>query len=272
MSDEIDADDLDEFDEDVEYEDYVSEGDTEPYRSPDLNVTVYGGKREEVKESIDTHLGSDTNFYQTWITLSILKRLGFVFEGGVESSLTLSGAICMFIAIIAVFAIFFFWQLIIFFIVIGVLALLSGGAAFRYLRGTFIEAQSDDMDFSKIESFTRDQIEAGRFVKVDCDAEEVEIGPIAKKASSATQIFEAGIWLSLSVATLFLVFQVVYWFFNGHWISGLNPESALQEIYFLSVFGLAFLLGIILMDYGVLKRSRLETELSGGHSTLSETQ
>jgi hypothetical protein len=265
MSDEIEFDDLDEFDEDedLEYEEYVSEGDADSYISGDFRITVYGGNRDEVKESIDTHLGSDTKFYQTWITLSILKRLGFVFEGGVESSLTLSGAICMFILIIAIFAIFFFWQFIVFFIVIGVLALFSGGAAFRYLRGTFIEEQSEEIDSSKIESFIREQIEKGRFVKIDCDREDFEIGPIAKKASSTTHIFEAGIWLSLSIATLFLVFQVVYWFFNGHWISG----SATQEIYLLTLFGLSFLLGIIIMDYGVLKRGQLETDLSKGTSS-----
>jgi ABC-type multidrug transport system fused ATPase/permease subunit len=266
MSDDISTD---EFDEDVEYEDYVSEEASELSVSPDLRITIYGGKREEVKESIDTHLGSDTKFYQTWITLSVLKRLGFVFEGGVESSGSLTGVVCMFILIIVIFAVFFFWQFIVFFIVIGVLALFSGGAALRYLRGTFIESQTKTSDFSKLETFAQEQIEAGRFVKVDCDIQDTELGPIAKKATSTTGIFELGIWLSLLIATLFLVFQVIYWVINGHWISGLNPESALQEIYFLSLFGLAFLLSIIIMDIGVLKRGQLETELSGGYSSLS---
>ena len=109
MSDDYEMKLPDEFDKDeesdVEHEDYVSEGDSELSDSPDLRITVYGGKRGDVKESIDTHLGSDTNFYQTWITLSILKRLGFVFEGGVESSITLEGVICMFITVIGIFAI-----------------------------------------------------------------------------------------------------------------------------------------------------------------------
>lgn len=259
----------DETDEDVEYEDYVSEGDTEPYDSPDLRVTVYGGNREEVKQSIETQLGPDTRYYQTWITLSILKRFGFVFEGGVESSGSLEGVICMFVLVIAMFAVFFFWQFIVFFIVIGVLAIFSGGAALRFLRGTFIESQSEKMDFSKLESFAREQVEAGRFIKVDCDAEDAEIGPIAVKASSTTQIFEVGIWLSLGIATLFLVFEIAYWVIYRNWIGELNPESFEQEISLLVLFGLAFLLGIIIMDLGVYKRSQLETELSGGYSELT---
>jgi hypothetical protein len=262
MSEEIDVDDS-------KHEDYVSKGDSESYVSPDLRITVYGGNKEEVKESIENDLGTDVHYYQTWITLSILKRLGFVFEGGVESSMTLSGVLCMFITVIAIFALFFFWQLVIFFIVIGVLALFSGGAALRYLRGTFIESQTEVMEFSKVEEFARNQIEAGRFVKVECDLEDTEIGPITKKTTSVTEIFELGIWLSLIVATLFLVFQVVYWFFNGHWISGLNLDSAFQEISFLILFGLSFLLGIIIMDIGVIKRGRLETELSGSYTSLS---
>ena len=269
MSEETDIDDLDEEDEDIEYEDYVSKGDSEEYKSGDLHITIYGGNKEEVKESIETHLGADIKFYQTWITLSILKRLGFVFEGGVESSGSLTGVVCMFIMVIAIFALFFFWQIIVFFIVLAVLALFSGGAALRYLRGTFIEAQSEKMDFSKIESFTRDQVEAGRFVKVNCKTENVEIGHITSKASSITSMFEMGIWLSLGIATLFLVFQAIYWLFYGHFISGLNVDTAVQEIFTLAVFGLAFLVGIVIMDFGVIKRDQLEAELSGGNSALS---
>jgi hypothetical protein len=269
MSEEIDSDDLDEVDEDVEYEDYVSKGDSEAYESSDLHITVYGGNKEEVKESINTHLGADTKFYQTWITLSVLKRLGFLFEGGVESSGSLSGVVCMFIMVIAIFALFFFWQIIVFFIVLAILALFSGGTALRFLGGTFIEAQSETMDFSNLESFAQDQVEAGRFVKVKCKAKDVEMGPITSRASAVTDIFELGIWLSLGIATLFLIFQVVYWLFNGHWISGLNVDTALQEIYLLTVFGLAFLVGIIVMDVGVLKRGQLETQISGGQSAES---
>jgi hypothetical protein len=274
MSDDFEIAEHDDFEdetdeEEVEYEAYVSEGDSEPYETGDLHITVYGGKRGDVKESIETHLDSDTKFYQTWITLSVLKRLGFLFETGVEGSGDFIGIICMFIAIIAVFALFFFWQFVVFFIVIGVLTLFSGGAALRYLRATFIEAKTEKMDFSKLESFAREQVEAGRFVKVDCDKEDAEIGPIAMKASSTTRIFELGIYLSLGIATLFLVFQVVYWVLNRHWISGLNPDSYELEIFLLAYFGLAFLLAIIIMDLGVYKRGRLETDLSGGYSELN---
>ena len=168
----------------------------------------------------------------------------------------------MFITIIGIFAIFFFWQFIVFFLVIGVLALFSGGAAFRYLRGTFIEAQTEVMDFSKLESFAREQVEAGRFVKVDCKIKDVEIGPIVRKATSTSNMFEFGIWLSLGIATIFLIFQVINWLIFGHWISGLNVDTATQEIYFLTAFGIAFLLGIVIMDLGVIKRRQLEKELS----------
>ncbi|MHA2395219.1 MAG: hypothetical protein ACXAC0_00805, partial [Candidatus Thorarchaeota archaeon] len=97
---------------------------------PTMVISVYGGKRDDVKESIERNLElSDESFYQTWLSVNVMKQLGFLFEGGVESSGGILEMIVMFIFVAIILAAFAFWQVVIFMVVILVLALFSGGAS-----------------------------------------------------------------------------------------------------------------------------------------------
>ena len=82
-----------------------------------------------------------------------------------------------------------------------------------------------------------------------------------KDASHATTVFRRGIKLAMIVATVLLIVEVVYFFLMGHWLSGLNPVTGPQEVIVLYCFGLAFLLGILIMDMGVLMRRSLSKSL-----------
>ena len=48
-----------------------------------LRVSVYGGKKKEVFESIESHLGvsEEAELYHTWVNVSAMKRLAVLFEG-----------------------------------------------------------------------------------------------------------------------------------------------------------------------------------------------
>ena len=63
------------------------------------------------------------------------------------------------------------------------------------------------------------------------------------------------------VATLILIIEVVYYFLTNHWLSGLNSVTGDMEIIVLYCFGLAFLLGILIMNMGVLMRRSLSKSL-----------
>ncbi|MHA1863554.1 MAG: hypothetical protein ACTSWA_07280, partial [Candidatus Thorarchaeota archaeon] len=80
---------------------------------------------------------------------------------------------------------------------------------------------------------------------------------VTQKASAATLTFKRGIQFALLIATIFLITEVYYFFMMGHWLSGLNVATYTLEITVLTIFGLLFLVGIILMDTGVLLRSRV---------------
>ena len=78
---------------------------------PETFITIYGGKKEEVGESAKNILGiSDSDYYGTWISMGIMQRLGFLFEGGVESAGGMGEIVCMFAVLIAVLALFAFWS------------------------------------------------------------------------------------------------------------------------------------------------------------------
>ena len=120
-------------------------------------MSVYGGKRNDVKDSIERNLElTDEGFYQTWLSINVMKQLGFLFEGGVESSGGIIEMIIMFIFVALILAAFAFWQVVIFMIVLLVLALFSGGAAFKFVRGTFIEADHTKIDLTKLDNFVKE--------------------------------------------------------------------------------------------------------------------
>lgn len=44
---------------------------------PTMVVSVYSGKRDDVKESIERNPElSDEEFYQTWLSINVMKQLG----------------------------------------------------------------------------------------------------------------------------------------------------------------------------------------------------
>jgi len=225
---------------------------------PETSITIYGGKKEEVGESAMNILGiSDDDYYGTWISMGIMQRLGFLFEGGVESAGGMAEIVCMFAVLIAVLALFAFWSVAIVFIVIAVLTLLSGGAAYKFLRAVYITAPISNMESSKIDEFVATQLTQGRFVRIeDSDTSKI-MSEVTQKASAATLTFKRGIQFALLIATIFLITEVYYFFMMGHWLSGLNVATYTLEITVLTIFGLLFLVGIILMDTGVLLRSRV---------------
>jgi hypothetical protein len=227
-----------------------------------MEISVYGGKRDEVKESIERNLElTDESFYQTWLSINVMKQLGFLFEGGVESSGGIIEMIVMFVFVAIILAAFAFWQVVIFIIVILVLALFSGGASFKFIRGTFIEADHTKMDLVKLDNFVKEQIRKGRFVKVKSEVIEDNLSDFINRSSRATRVFRNGIKISLVISTIFLIVEVAYRFLTGHWLSGLDPVTGPLEIWVLVGFGLVFLIGIILMDSGVLMRRSLSKSL-----------
>jgi hypothetical protein len=221
---------------------------------PETTMVIYGGKKGEVSQSVESVLGlTEKGYYQTWVSLGVMRRLGFLFEGGVESSGGVGEIVCMFAVLIIVLALFAFWNLAVVFIVILVLTVLSGGAALKFLRATYVTASLDGIEPERVDSFLRQQVVLGRFVQVKQGA----VSDDAQKSSQATNLFKRGIQSALLVATLFLIVEVIYWLQNGHWLSGLNPATAVFELQVLAIFGVLFALGVVMMDVGVVLRYRL---------------
>ena len=231
-------------------------------QEPTMVISVYGGKRNDVKQSIERNLElTDESFYQTWLSVNVMKQLGFLFEGGVESSGGIVEMIVMFIFVALILAAFAFWQVVVFIIVILVLAIFSGGASFKFVRGTFIEADHTKIDLAKLNNFVEEQIKAGRFVKVESRATEDSFSELIKKANTATRVFRDGIKISLVVSTFFLIAEIVYRLVAGHWLTGLHPVTGSIELLVLIEFGIVFLIGIIAMDTGVILRRNLSKSL-----------
>jgi len=233
------------------------------FKIPKTSITIYGGKKEDVGRSITDTLGlSDDDYYSTWISLGIMKRLGFLFEGGVESAGSISGLIIMFIVLIAALSLFVLWQIAVVFIVIVVLTVLSGGTAIKFLRATYITEPLSEMESSKVEQFVMTQVSQGHFVRLEGTKASDGMSRTTQEVSTATLIFRRGIQFSLFVATLFLILEVAYMLIVGHWLSGLNAVTGSREIILLISFGFFFLCGVILMDLGVFLRSRVAKSLS----------
>lgn len=231
-------------------------------QEPTMEISVYGGKKDDVKESIERNLElTDESFYQTWLSVNVMKQLGRFFEGGVESSGGIVEMIVMFILVALILAAFAFWQIVIFMIVILVLAIFSGGASFKFIRGTFIEADHTMIDLAKLDNFVKEQIKEGRFVKVESVAAHASLNDFTKKSTRATRVFRDGIKISMVVSTLFLIMEIAYRFFTNHWLTGLDPVTGPQELWVLIGFGVVFLIGIIAMDVGVIMRRNLSKSL-----------
>lgn len=229
---------------------------------PQTSITIYGGKKADVAESAKRTLAiSDNEYYGTWINLGVLRRLGFLFEGGVESAGGLGEIVCVFAALIIILAMFTLWNVAVVFIVVLVLTLLSGGAALKFVRAVYITKPLGDLDVDKVNQFVTEQVALGRFVRIEGTHASKDMSELTKKTSAATLTFRTGIQFALIVATVFLIIEVMYYFTMNHWLSGLNEATKALEIQVLIYFGLLFLVGVILMDVGVLLRWRAAKSL-----------
>lgn len=229
---------------------------------PTLWVSVFGGKKDIVQLSLNTHLGdgNDAHMYNTWVNVSAMRRLGFLFVGGVESAGGIFDLLCMFSILAIVIGLFVFWQVLVYFAVMLVLVVFSGGAAFKFIRGTYIEADAAKFNSTKLESFVEKQISEGYFVLTRSESG-YNPGPITKQSTTATGIFRLGIHFSLIVATIFLIVELVYW-----WLS--NFTSWLTDIPILIIFGAGFLVGIVIMDLGVILRRQMSKKLKLDQDTV----
>lgn len=46
-----------------------------------MEISVYGGKKSDVKESIERNLElTDESFYQTWLSINVMKQLAFLIQ------------------------------------------------------------------------------------------------------------------------------------------------------------------------------------------------
>lgn len=214
-----------------------------------VNITVHGGKKDAVEASIKEHLvgSEDVEMYQTWVNVAALRRIGLMFQGGVEASGAITDLLCLITAIGAILMIFVFWQVVVFFAVILVLTLLSGGSALKYLRGTYVTAEAVKIDSGRLETFVEDQLKQGNFVGINDPEKAIEKGPLTNRSNKAKFAFTTGIYISLGVATMFLIEEVLYWWFFQTWW---------PPVEFLMIFGLGFLIGVIAMDLGVILRWR----------------
>ncbi|TFG30647.1 hypothetical protein EU527_14225 [Candidatus Thorarchaeota archaeon] len=229
---------------------------------PRTSITIYGGRRDEVSASAKRLLDiSDDEYYSTWINLGIMKRLGFLFEGGVESAGGLGEIVCMFAVVIIILAMFTLWNVAVVFLVVAVLTILSGGAAIKFLRAVYVTAPLSVLDTNQVDEFVQEQVSLGRFVRIEGTHASKNMSKLTQRTSAATLTFRTGIQFALLVASVFLIIQVIYYFMMNHWLSGLNEATRVLEIQILTYFGLLFLFGVILMDVGVLMRSRAAKSL-----------
>lgn len=216
----------------------------------DVKIAIYGGRLSEVEESVKAHLvtSNETEIYHTWVNVAAMKRLGFLFSGGVESAGGVVEIIWMFAVMLAILALFFIWNLLVFVVVILVLAVFSGGAALKYLRGTFVSLPLEKAGADRLDAFTTDQLVRGHFVSVKSKKKELSLGQACASSNRATTVFKAGIHLSLAIATLLIIVELLYRFVTAIWVT---------DLLVLAFFGLAFLIGIVFMDAGTIMRYRL---------------
>ncbi|MFO7835025.1 MAG: hypothetical protein R6V83_00070 [Candidatus Thorarchaeota archaeon] len=215
-----------------------------------LSMQVYGGTETEILDSLKSLMTHDEEIQsnQTWVNVGALKGLAFFFEGGVESAGGLIGLVIMFILLGVVLIAFAIWQIVIFFIVIVALTLFSGGAALKYLKGTYLTVPSSSLTNENLVVFFEEQLSSGRFATLSDGMDYTEQPEVVRKSGRATRIFRLGIHMALAVATILLIFELVGFFLLGGWIT---------ETSFLILHSVAFLIGIAIMDAGVILRHRL---------------
>jgi len=223
----------------------------EPY----LKICVHGGTKDEVEESFRRYLAprGDPRIYRTWLNVELLKRLGLLFTGGVESAGGIVEILCVFVIIVLVFALFAFAQFFVFMVVVAVLAILSGGAALKTFRTIYIEIPINLVNLDGLEDFVRREVAHGNFVSTSSKGVELGLGPVAESARRATLAFRWGIYICQAVGFVFAILEILHWVSFGSW--WWDPNG-------LVLLGGLFLIGILVMDAGVIARHRLDSRVS----------
>ncbi len=228
----------------------------------DLEITIYGAKKDDVDSSFKKHMfaSEESHIYSTWVNVDALKRLAFLFEGGVESAGGIFEILCVFAVMGAVLAAFAFWQIVIVFVVIAVLTLLSGGAALKYVRSTKIQTLAERIEPQALDAFVDEQLKEGRFVRVSAE-DSMDLSERLLDSNSATDTFRYGIITAILIATLFFIVEVLYLLLYQSWMT---------DTWFLAVWGIAFLVAVVTMDVGALWRHNLAHHIGEKYRELSE--
>ncbi len=218
---------------------------------PTLEIAIYGGNEQQIRNSLAKHESSEFHIYQTWVNIKALRKLGFLFEGGVESAGGIFEIVIMFLVITLAVVMFVFYHLVIFFIVFAVLAILSGGVALKYLRGTFIQGDESKVDINGLVPFVREQIQAGNFIEIKTQTRDID-DRVIQRTNRDTMLFKHGIHIALIVSTVLFVVEVLYRLFFAEWLTNIEV---------LILFGLVFLGGVLIMNSGAYLRRRFENTL-----------
>ncbi len=176
-----------------------------------------------------------------------MSRLSFLFEGGVESAGGIVELICVFVIIALALGVYFIAQVVVLALVLVVLAIFSGGASIKYLRSTVIEQPAQNVDVSSLDAFILEQGASGRFVYVHSDAPEHirQLSDHAFEFVAASRAFRVGVMISYLAALIFTTIEIVWRVLFGTWMT---------NFYVLLFLGLAFVIGTLVLDAGVILR------------------
>ncbi len=228
--------------------------DNEESSSPILKVQVIGGSKDRAVEGFTQHLlpQEEPRVYRTWFNIHLLSRLENLFKDGVESAGGLFEIVCMFFVAIVIIGFVLLSQLLIFSIVVAVLALFSGGASLKFFRTTYIETPSASVSSGGAEKFVSEMLTQGSLVSIDSEDKSFTAGSIVKQSNRVTKAYLYGINTCQFIAMVFVLVEVLHYLLLRSWF---------VDWFILGIFGLVFLVGIILMDVGVLMRHKLVKSL-----------
>ena len=219
-----------------------------------LKVQVIGGPKDRVVEAFRQQLSpqEEPRVYRTWFNIRLLSRLENLFKDGIESAGGLFEIICVFFVAMMIIGFVLLSQLIIFSIVVVVMAIFSGGASLKFFRTTFVETPITNIDTNGLENFTAMLVKQGSLVSIETNEPSVNMGNLITRSNKATKSFLYGINIAQFTAMVFILAEVIYYILFRTWLA---------DIPILAIFGIVFLLGIIVMDVGVVLRHRLAKTL-----------
>ncbi|MHA1770662.1 MAG: hypothetical protein ACTSYL_03070 [Candidatus Thorarchaeota archaeon] len=221
---------------------------------PILKTQVIGGPKDKIVEDFTQYLSpqEDPRVYRTWFNIRLLSRLENLFKDGIESAGGLFEIICVFLVALLIVGFVFLSQFVIFSIVVVVVAIFSGGASLKFFRTTYIEIPETSISIDGLEDFVRTQLDAGSLVSIAL-SDPSKIGSITRRSNRATKAYLSGINTCQFIAMVFTFVEVLHYILFHRW---------LVDTLILTIFGLIFLVGIIVLDAGVFLRHRLAKDLS----------